>query len=193
MRWWDTGGRSFTQPRHDPRRRHRVEPPSTAGRWNCATRPGFARPTTRSSRQALGGPDAGSRGRPVRAHLRRQRALVGGRSIAWEGVCQRAEKIADRLPQPHQKQCRAEPAARHGLVGRKQAGTRPAILVHNKCDLPIAAAPRPAGLLTSALRGDGIESFGPPSPADSSPIRAAGGPCHFTPEQVEMVRRLAGD
>jgi tRNA modification GTPase len=66
------------------------------------------------------------------------------------------------------------------------------ILVHNKCDLPIAAARRPAGLPTSALRGDGIERLwaaiaaglvpDPPPPGVAVP---------FTPGQVEMVRRLA--
>jgi tRNA modification GTPase len=67
-----------------------------------------------------------------------------------------------------------------------------ALLVHNKCDLPAASGDRPAGLWTSALRGDGIEDLlaaiagrlapNPPSPGAAVPL---------TPEQVEAVRRLA--
>jgi tRNA modification GTPase len=67
-----------------------------------------------------------------------------------------------------------------------------ALLVHNKCDLPATSAGRPAGLWTSALRGDGIEELlqaiarrlvpDPPPPGAAVP---------FTPQQVEMVYRLA--
>jgi len=68
-----------------------------------------------------------------------------------------------------------------------------AVLVHNKCDLPAAGGDRPAGLSTSALRGDGIESLlatiarrlvpDPPPPGAAVPITAG---------QVEAVRQLLG-
>ena len=63
-----------------------------------------------------------------------------------------------------------------------------ALLVHNKCDLPPAPGDRPAGLRTSALRGDGIEDLlaaiarrlvpDPPPPGAAVP---------FTAEQIEAV------
>jgi tRNA modification GTPase len=72
-----------------------------------------------------------------------------------------------------------------------QGAAQRAILVHNKCDLPMAAEGRPKGLLASALRGDGIEPLWaaiadrlvphPPPPGAAVP---------FTPEQVATVRRL---
>jgi tRNA modification GTPase len=65
------------------------------------------------------------------------------------------------------------------------------LLVHNKCDLPPASDNRPAGVSTSALRGEGIEALlasiserlvpDPPPPGAAVP---------FSTEQVEMVRRL---
>ena len=69
-----------------------------------------------------------------------------------------------------------------------------ALLVHNKCDLPPAAGDRPAGLSTSALRGDGVDNLlqsiarrlvpSPPPPGAAVP---------FTAEQAAMVYRLAGE
>jgi tRNA modification GTPase len=65
------------------------------------------------------------------------------------------------------------------------------LLVHSKCDLPLASDKRPAGVSTSALRGEGIEALlasiserlvpDPPPPGAAVP---------FSAEQVEMVRRL---
>jgi tRNA modification GTPase len=66
-----------------------------------------------------------------------------------------------------------------------------ALVVHNKCDLPAAPGDRPAGLATSAVRGDGIERLldrvaqrlvaDPPPPGAAVP---------FTAEQIEAVRAL---
>jgi tRNA modification GTPase len=57
-----------------------------------------------------------------------------------------------------------------------------AMIVHNKCDLPEYATPRPGGLAVSALRGDGIEALAaaiadrlvpePPRPGDAVPFAA---------------------
>jgi tRNA modification GTPase len=69
-----------------------------------------------------------------------------------------------------------------------------ALLVHNKCDLPAASGERPPGLLSSALRGDGIDELldtigrqlvpDPPLPGEAAP---------FTNEQVESIRQLMGE
>jgi tRNA modification GTPase len=65
------------------------------------------------------------------------------------------------------------------------------LLVHSKCDLPAAPGERPAGILTCAPRGEGIEALlesiskrlvpDPPPPGAAVP---------FSNQQVEMVRRL---
>ncbi len=67
-----------------------------------------------------------------------------------------------------------------------------ALLVHNKCDLPPAPGDRPAGLSTSAVRGDGVEDLlaavskrlvpTPPPPGAAVP---------FTAAQAETISRLA--
>jgi tRNA modification GTPase len=66
------------------------------------------------------------------------------------------------------------------------------LVVHNKCDLPPAAGPRPPGLPVSALGGDGVEALllaisrqlvpDPPPPGAAVP---------FTEEQVAYLRQLA--
>ncbi len=65
-----------------------------------------------------------------------------------------------------------------------------AILVHNKCDLPAAAGNRPAGLVLSALRGEGVnkllEAVSNRLVPDPPPLGAA---VPFTPEQIEAIRR----
>ncbi len=65
-----------------------------------------------------------------------------------------------------------------------------AVLVHNKCDLPAPPGPRPAGLSTSALRGEGIDvllaTIGRRLAPDPPP---PGSPVPFCSEQVEMLRR----
>jgi tRNA modification GTPase len=63
-----------------------------------------------------------------------------------------------------------------------------ALLGHNKCDLPIAIGPRPAGIAISALRGDGIHDLldaiaerlvpNPPPPGAAVP---------FNTEHIEMI------
>jgi tRNA modification GTPase len=67
-----------------------------------------------------------------------------------------------------------------------------AVLVHNKCDLPAGPGGRPAGLLTSALRGDGIkallETIGRRLVPDPPPAGAA---VPFTAQQVEAIRALS--
>jgi hypothetical protein len=72
-----------------------------------------------------------------------------------------------------------------------------AVLVHNKCDLPAPPGHRPAGILASALCGEGIDALlatigrrlvpHPPPP---------GTPLPFSSEQVKMLRQwhtAAGD
>jgi tRNA modification GTPase len=109
----------------------------------------------------------------------------------WDGICQRAETSDASLPQLRRSSAGLTPPPDTAC---QQAATRPAILVHNKCDLPIAAAPRPAGLLTSALRGDGIEELWAAIARQLVPDpHPPGAAVPFTPEQVEMIRRLAGD
>ena len=91
--------------------------------------------------------------------------VVADRSMAWSGEDQ---TLCDQWPR--------------------------AVLVHNKCDLPASLGDRPEGLLTSALRGDGIEVLletiagrlvpDPPPPGAAVP---------FTEEQVAAISRLAGE
>jgi len=81
---------------------------------------------------------------------------------------------------------------------RLAAGRPDALLVHNKCDLPpctepsTTPAPRPAGIETSALRGDGLEELlaaisrrlvpEPPQPGEGVP---------FAEEHFVRLERLA--
>ena len=64
------------------------------------------------------------------------------------------------------------------------------MLVHNKCDLPASPGHRPAGLSTSALRGEGIDvllaTIGRRLVPDPPP---PGAPVPFSSEQVEMLRQ----
>ena len=67
-----------------------------------------------------------------------------------------------------------------------------ALVVHNKSDLPPSPEPRPSGLTTSALLGEGIDSLvhamavrlvpDPPQPGAAVP---------FTVEQIDTLRRVA--
>jgi len=65
-----------------------------------------------------------------------------------------------------------------------------AILVHNKCDLPAPPGHRPAGLSTSAIRGEGIDvllaTIGRRLAPDLPP---PGAPVPFSSEHVETLRR----
>ena len=63
-----------------------------------------------------------------------------------------------------------------------------ALLVHNKCDLPPAPGDRPAGLLTSAVRGDGVEKLLAAVSKRLVPIPPpAGAAVPFTAAQVETL------
>jgi tRNA modification GTPase len=110
--------------------------------------------------------------------------LVCDASTPWSAEDQ---AVLDGLGGAHVPVCQTDI-----LVGRQECPPhRRTILVHNKCDLPIAAAGRPAGLLTSALRG-GIEPLWAAIAAELVPEPPPpGAAVPFTPEQVEMVGRLA--
>ena len=68
------------------------------------------------------------------------------------------------------------------------------LLVHNKRDLPGPADDRPTGLMTSALRGDGVENLLEAIARRLVPDPPpAGAAVPFTAEQMETVYRLADE
>jgi tRNA modification GTPase len=66
-----------------------------------------------------------------------------------------------------------------------------ALRVHNKCDLPKSSAKRPAGIWTSAVRGDGIDDLLAAIARRLVPIAPpAGAAIPMTIEQVAAIRKI---
>lgn len=81
--------------------------------------------------------------------------------------------------------------AQQTVRGRGTRNVPATLVVFNKADLPRSTAPRPAGLLTSAIRNAGIEELCQAIVAHLIPqVPLAGTAVPFTPEQVEGLRRI---
>jgi tRNA modification GTPase len=117
----------------------------------------------------------------------------------WDGIIQQAGKIDDSVPSLRKGSADSnsgpDTACKQAVAhagGADIPVCQSAVLVHNKCDLPIAAAGRPRGFWTSALRVDGIEPLWAAIAAQLVPHPPpSGAAVPFSPEQIEKIGRLA--